>query len=198
MNPIADLRRRLDNLIRPGTIYAVDHAQARCRVKTGNILTGWLRYFVGRAGNVRRHSAPTLGEQCSIFSPSGEMAAGFVLVGINSDQFPGPSTNPDLDSTTYADGTWVGYDMGGKDMTVFMTAGGSLSVEAPGGVRIRAPGGVQIIGDVTITGALSVSDGSEITGTVNVTDDVVASGISLTRHRHGGVQGGNGTTGGPQ
>lgn len=186
MNPIADLRRRLDNLIRPGTIYAVDHAQARCRVKTGNILTGWLRYFVGRAGNVRRHSAPTLGEQCIIFSPSGELAAGFVLVGINSLQFPGPSDNPDLDSTTYADGTWIGYDMGSKDLTVAMAAGGRITVLAPDGVQLAAPGGVSITGDVNID------------GTVTVSEDVIAGGISLISHAHGGVQGGNSTTGKPQ
>lgn len=186
MNPIAELRRRLDNMIRPGTIYAVDHATARCRVKSGEILTGWLRYFVGRAGYVRRHSVPTLGEQCAVFSPSGEMAAGFVLVGINCDQFPSPSENPHLDSSIYTDGTWFGYDMGSKELTVIMTAGGKINVQAPAGVQIAAPGGVSITGDV------------DITGTVTVSQDVVASGISLAKHTHGGVQGGNGTTGAPQ
>src|SRR5690606_39797517 len=178
MNPIADLRRRLDNMIRPGTIYAVDHARTRCRVKTGNILTGWLRYFVDRAGSVRRHSTPTLGEQCLILSPSGEMTAGFVLVGVNCDQFPSPSDNPDLDSTTYPDGTWVGYDMGSKELTVIMAAGGRLILEAPAGVQIK--------GDV------------DIAGTVTVSKDVIASDISLVNHTHGGVQGGNSSTGKPQ
>lgn len=178
MNPIAALNRRLDNMIRPGTIYAVDHARTRCRVKTGNILTGWLRYFVDRAGSVRRHSSPTLGEQCLILSPSGEMASGFVLVGINCDQFPSPSDNPDLDSITYADGTWVGYDMGRKELTVTMTPGGR--------VVLAAPAGVQITGDV------------DISGTVTVSEDVIASGISLVNHAHGGVQGGNSSTGKPK
>jgi len=178
MNPIVDLRRRLDNMIRPGTIYAVDHVNARCRVKTGKLLSGWLRYFVGRAGAVRRHSAPTLGEQCTVLSPSGEMAVGFVLVGLNSDEFPAPSDNPELDSMTYADGTWFGYDMGNKELTVIMSPGGR--------VVLQAPGGVQIAGDVNIT------------GTVTVSEDVIASGISLVNHTHTGVETGNGSTGAPQ
>ncbi|MEM0404003.1 DUF3277 family protein [Escherichia coli] len=35
-------------------------------------------------------------------------------------------------------------------------------------------------------------------GTITVTNDVTASGISVATHKHGGVQTGGGTTGGPQ
>ena len=38
----------------------------------------------------------------------------------------------------------------------------------------------------------------EITGSVSVSDDVTAGGVSLTSHTHGGVQTGSGSTGGPQ
>ena len=38
----------------------------------------------------------------------------------------------------------------------------------------------------------------DITGTVTVSDDVIASGISLTGHTHSGVQSGGSSTGGPQ
>lgn len=186
MNPIAELRRRLDNMLRPGTIYAVDHAKARCRVQTGDLLTDWLRYFVGRAGHARRNSDPTPGEQCVVLSPSGEMAAGFVLVGLNSDQFPTPSNNPQLDSLTFVDGTWMGYDMGSKVLSVILAQGGHINLLAPAGTTLTAPGGVDITGDVNIT------------GTVTVSEDVVASGISLVSHTHGGVQGGNSSTGKPQ
>ncbi len=178
MDPIADLRRRLDNMIRPGTIHVVDHEQARCRVKSGALLTQWLPWFSRHAGSVRDWSPPTVGEQCVIISPSGELAAGFVLVGLNSGSFPAPSSNQVLDSRTYADGTWMGYDMGRKEMTVIMTAGGKQILQIPAGIEIQ--------GDVTIT------------GTVTVSEDVIAGGISLVEHVHGGVQGGSSTTGAPQ
>lgn len=165
-------------MIRPGTIHAVDHAKPRCRVKSGALLTQWLPWFACRAGRVRDWSPPSEGEQCVIISPSGELAAGFVLVGLNSDSFPAPSSNPDLDSRTYADGTWMGYDMGSKEMTIIMAAGGKQI--------LRIPAGIEIQGDVTIT------------GTVTVTEDVTASGISLVEHVHGGVQGGSSTTEAPQ
>ena len=112
MNPIAELRRRLDNLIRPGTVYAVDPASVRCRIKSGELLTDWLPYFVRRAGSRRDSDHPTLNEQAAVFSPSGELGAGFVLIGLNSDAFPSPNTDPNLHSSHFADGTWFGYDQG--------------------------------------------------------------------------------------
>lgn len=190
MNPIAELRRRLDNLIRPGTIYAVDQAKARCRVKTGELLTDWLPWFAHRAGALRDWNPPSLNEQCLVFSPSGEMGAGFVLVGVNSAAFPAPASSETEHSQTYADGTVIAYDRASHTLTATLTAGGSAVLSAPGGVLIN--------GNVTIQGAVSVSDGATITGTVTASQDVVAAGISLTSHTHGGVQGGNSSTGGPQ
>lgn len=45
MTTSADLTRRLDNLIRLGIVTAVDPDGVRCRVKTGELETDWLRCF---------------------------------------------------------------------------------------------------------------------------------------------------------
>lgn len=177
MNPIAELHRRLDNLLRPGTIYAVDASQARCRVKSGELLTDWLPYFVHRAGARRDVDHPTTGEQCLVLSPSGEMAAGLVLVGINSDQYPAPHSNPALHSSHFSDGTVISYNRETHTLTATLPAGGSATINAPAGVHIT--------GDVTIT------------GTVTVSEDVVASGKSLVHHVHTGVERGNSQTDAP-
>ncbi|MEH6565101.1 MAG: phage baseplate assembly protein V [Halopseudomonas sp.] len=180
MDPIAELRRRLDNLIRPGTVYAVDAANVRCRVKSGQLLTDWLPYFVRRAGSRRDSDHPTNNEQAVVFSPSGELGAGFVLVGLNSDAFPSPNADPNLHSSHFADGTWFGYDQGAGDMTVVMTEEGQIHIIAPGGVNITGP--------------------VNITGLVTVTEDVIAAGISQVHHQHP-INGGSsapGPTGEPQ
>jgi phage baseplate assembly protein V len=173
----ADLTRRLDNLLRQGTIYATDPAKARCRVKSGSLLTDWLPYFVHRAGSRRDVEHPTTGEQCLVLSPSGVMAAGLVLVGINSDQFPAPHSNQALHSSHFSDGAVISYNRETHTMTATLPAGGSAT--------INAPAGVQIIGDVSIT------------GTVTVSEDVTASGISLVNHVHSGVERGNANTDAP-
>ncbi|PHV11316.1 hypothetical protein CSQ89_11470 [Chitinimonas sp. BJB300] len=41
----AELSRRFESLIRSGTIIAIDHASALCRVKTGSLETEWEHFF---------------------------------------------------------------------------------------------------------------------------------------------------------
>lgn len=50
---------------------------------------------------------------------------------------------------------------------------------------------------MTIKGATSIEGRVTITGKAEVSDDVTAAGISLTKHKHPGVQPGGGTTGAP-
>jgi phage baseplate assembly protein V len=99
-----DLARRLENLIRMGTIDTVDHAAKRCTVKTGKIITAPLPWLTMRAGTDKTWDPPTAGEQCCIFSPSGELATGFVVYGFYSDANPAPSDDPDLKIREYSDG----------------------------------------------------------------------------------------------
>ncbi|AHI60171.1 putative structural protein [Erwinia phage vB_EamM_RAY] len=56
---------------------------------------------------------------------------------------------------------------------------------------INSPGGISMIGDIDHNGHIETSGG------LNTPADVVAAGISLTGHLHGGVQKGGSETGGP-
>lgn len=175
---IADLTRRLENLIRFGTVAAVDHDAPRCRVKTGGLLTGWLPFFALRAGQDSEWDPPSIGEQCVVFSPSGDPATGAVLFGLYCDLFPAPDNSPTRHRRSYRDGAVIEYDTATHTLKATLPAGGQAQVVAPGGVTI--------IGDVAITGGVTVSE------------DVIASGISLVNHTHGGVQAGPSSTGAPQ
>ncbi len=175
---ITDLIRRLDNLIRIGTIAAVDHQAARCTVKTGGLTVPNLPWQAQRAGSSRDWDAPTVGEQCILLSPSGEPSQGVVLVGLYSQQRPAPSNSANLRRRTYPDGAVIDYDHATHTLTATLPGGGKA--------KLTAPGGVTILGDVDITGLVTVSD------------DVIAAGISLVNHVHGGVQSGPSKTGAPQ
>lgn len=173
----AEILRRLENLFRTGTIAEVDLVNARCRVKSGGLLTGWLPWFVNRAGTTKDWDPPTVGEQCAVFSPSGNPAQGFVLVGIYSDANPAPADSGSLCRRAYPDGAVIDYDHASHQLSATLPAGGTAVLIAPGGVQIQ--------GDVAITGQ------------VTVTQDVVAGGISLIHHRHPGIMPGGGQTGEP-
>lgn len=175
---ITDLLRRLENLIRLGTIAAVDHQAARCTVSTGGLSVPNLPWLALRAGSSSDWDPPTVGEQCIFFSPSGEPALGVALVGLYSQQRPAPSNSATVRRRKYPDGAVIDYDHATHTLSATLPAGGKA--------QLTAPGGVTILGNV------------DITGTVTVSEDVIAAGISLVSHVHGGVQSGPSNTGVPK
>ncbi len=87
---------------------------------------------------------------------------------------------------------------GNKDEDI----GGDLNITVQGDATLTAPtinliGEVNIIGAVNITGVLTVTGGGggSMVGTWTITSgDVIAEGVSLTGHTHGGVESGGDDT----
>ncbi len=169
---ITDILRRLENLIRLGTIAAVDHEAERCTISSGRLTIPNRPWLALRAGASSDWDPPTVGEQCILLSPSGETAQGIALIGLYSRQRPAPSNSANLRRRKYPDGAVIDYDHATHTLTATLPEGGKA--------KLVAPGGVSILGDVAIT------------GTVTVSEDVVAAGISLVNHRTKGVTPGNG------
>ena len=179
MNYFPDTLRRLENLIRAGTIAELDLESPRCRVQTGNLLTTWLPFFTLNAGEDPTWHPPSLNEQCLILSPSGNPETGFVLIGLYSDRYPAPDDSPTRHRRRYRDGAIVDYDTATHTLTATLPAGGQIVATAPGGMRL--------IGDL------------EVDGLITATKDVIAGEqkISLTTHKTAGIQKGTGVSDGP-
>lgn len=197
--------RRLDNLIRLGTIDELDLDAARCRVQTGGILTGWLPWIAQRAGETRTWSPPTVGEQVILLSPSGEPAGGIVLTGLYSEQVAAPSTASSEHIVEYPDGARIRYDHDTGHLEAIGIQ--SATIEAAIEVTIDAPA-THITGTLTVDGLLTYGDGlsgdgggsgTTITGPItHTTGDLSSNGIVLHTHTHTGVQSGGSSTGAPQ
>lgn len=196
-----DLARRLENLIRMGTIDTVDHATNRCTVKTGTIITAPLPWLTMRAGTDKTWDPPTPGEQCCIFSPSGELATGFVMYGFYSDANPAPSDDPDLKIREYSDGAVISYNTASHKLNAVLPEGGTATITATGG--ITANGNTTINGNVTVNGTVfatknistlqnlsatmsitAQTGGISALGNISTAGDVKAGTISLKGHKH--------------
>jgi phage baseplate assembly protein V len=181
MNEYAALSRLIENLIRLGIVAEVDHGSLennrppRLRVQSGELLTGWLPWITFRAGTDAEWDPPTRGEQVVLFSPSGLTEQGIALTGLFSQQYSANADRAGLHRRSYSDGAVVEYDSQSHTLMATLPDGGK--------VRLTAPGGVSILGDVDISGLVTVSN------------DVIAAGISLIKHKHPGDSGG--TTGAP-
>ncbi|KHL68875.1 hypothetical protein SF06_22110 [Pseudomonas flexibilis] len=204
---IADVIRRIENLIRPGVIAEVQHTPLRVRVATGGLLTGWLMVFAQRAGEDRTWDPPSVNEQCLVLCPSGNPEQAFALVGLYGDDFPAPDDSPDRHRRAYRDGAVIEYDTAAHALRAELPEGGTFELIATGGSRIVGP--VRIEGTLHATEAVStdstlhatdaISTDAGVTAVDDITTDadVLAGDISLTKHRTSGVLPGNGTSGVP-
>lgn len=190
MNDLATLARLLENLIRFGTIAAVQMKPPRVKVLTGTLTTAWLPWLNPRAGADREWNPPTEGEQVLLLSPSGQLANGVAITGLFSELIPANGDRDGLHRRTYRDGAVIEYDSIAHHLRAILPAAGTTELESLGGISIKGP--ITHEGDYTQTG------NQTITGKVTVSEDVIAAGISLVNHTHGGVQAGPSSTGKPQ
>lgn len=163
---ISDILRRLENLIRIGTIAEVDHELAQVRVEyakdsNGNpVLSAWRPWLTHRAGNDADWWAPEVGEQIMLLSPSGDLAMAIVLPAINQDAFLPPANSADIRHITFKDGAVIEYDRAAHHLKAVLPAGATT--------ELVSDGGLSITGDVTVEGSITASNEvSDTTGTLS-------------------------------
>ena len=202
---IIDLLRRLENMIRIGTIIDVDLSGEipLYRVKTGELETDWIAAAVQRAGTAKKSHAYTDGEQVVLLSPSGDLGAAMISHALNSDSNPTPDHHETRDRTTYPDGAVIEYDpeSGALHATGIKTA----TVQASTLVTIDCPeskftGNVEISGNALVKQILTYqgglnnngsSSGATINGPINHSGgNLTSNNVVLHTHKHPDAQGG--------
>lgn len=154
---VVELARRLENLIRNGTIAEADYPAARVRVKYdvdangSDVLTGWLPWSTSRAGSAIDWWAPEVGEQVTVLSPSGDMALGVVLPSIYQTAHPAPTNDPNKRLVNFGDGSFVEYDRTAHKLTVTVNGGdtvlnttGNLDAAVGGNATVNAGGNAEV------------------------------------------------------
>ena len=134
---MSEINRKIANLIKQGNIYSCNAAQGLVQVQIGELISDWLPYFVPFAGAVAVHRPPSVGENCIVLSPSGELANGLVLCGLASTQCPQPSQSENETVIKYPDGAIIKYqhDSSHLDVSGIQTA----KVQAASEVTVDCP-----------------------------------------------------------
>lgn len=143
---LADLFRRLHNLIRRGLVAEVQLSPPRCRVSFGGEhKTGWLQWYTLATSERVDWSAPKIGDPVTVFSEGGDLRNGVALLGLLVDDRGAPSDKPNEHVTKYCDGATQTYDTVSHEFT--------WQGVPDGIVRILGESKIEILGraDVTIT-----------------------------------------------
>lgn len=190
-----DLARLISNLIRIGTVVAVDIDAGLCRVASGELTSNWIPWIALRAGATVTWSSPSTGEQVVLLSPEGDTANAIALCGLYSDQVPAPASSGAVTLIRLGDGAVLRYDADTHALDAQLPQGGTFVVTADGGTTINGP--LTVNGETTLNGNTAVAGDASVTGTVTATVDVFGAGKSLKGHGHTGVQGGTSVSGPP-
>ncbi|MBP8005501.1 MAG: phage baseplate assembly protein V [Acinetobacter sp.] len=212
----ADINRRLENLIRFGTIKTINPSKPipKVIVNLDDIDTPEIRCLNIRSGDDSTWDMPSLGEECVVVSPCGEIGpTSFVLYGFYNDDHPAPFDDLNQKIRMFADGCVIAYDVSAHHLSAILPPGGTAVLTADGGVIVN--GNTTINGDLTLNGNQTTNGSTVITGNHSVggsqlvqgsshssghfstDDDVTAGDISLKNHKTSDVQPGSGTSGVP-
>lgn len=184
---LSEILRLLRNLIRIGTVSAVNLDDGLCRVDTGNLTTGWLHWLTARAGNTRSWNAPSVGEQVIVLCLGGETDTGFVLSAVFSDNNPAPSASADALHWSFPDDAVIEYE----PATGALKATGIKSATIEASVKILLDSPLVECTKLLKTPQLEVTSGGTMKGDITHTDGSLSSnGKVLHSHKHPGDSGG--------
>lgn len=170
---VADLERRFSGMMRHGTVAEVDPEQQRVRLDfgpahgaEGRFLSPWVPY-AQFSGALKVHTPPTVGQQLTAMSPTGDFQQAVAIPLTHSSQNPSPSGAGDQNVVTYGNVTMtladdlVQAEVGG--LTFKLT--GSAAEVSVGGVTFKVSGA-----GVEITGGMVKHNGTNIGDTHTHTD----------------------------
>lgn len=197
---LSDIQQRLARLIQVGVIASVDAANSLGTVTIGGNTSASLKIMQHRAGADVSYTMPSVGEQCLVLFPSGNMDAGFILPAIHSTtNIPG-ADDSDIHRMTYADGTVIEYDQGTSTLTatcvgdvmidatgdVTVNSGGTATVDAATQADLTAPiVNVNATTSATITSPIITLAGAvTATGAITATGEIVGNGVAVSTHTH--------------
>ena len=147
-----------------GYVSAYDGERHRARVRfpdKDNLVSAWLPVGVENSKKNKDKNPLDVGEQvyCNMLGNGLEM--GVILCSIYSDKNKPPEGNSDVRKTIFGDGTEISYDREEHKLTVKLTPGGKVRMEAPEGV-------IEIEADSVTSGGEGGSSRMSVDGRRNV------------------------------
>ncbi|MCE0958706.1 phage baseplate assembly protein V [Pseudomonas putida] len=125
----AQADRMLAGLVIPCYVVGVDLVAGRVRVSDGGDWTSaWVRWHALAAGKARHWRSPSMGEQGTLVSPSGEPAQGTFVPGLYGNAGPQPDNRDHVEVWRFDDGGSLVYDWEANSYTIKLPTG-TVSIE---------------------------------------------------------------------
>lgn len=125
---MAELDRRIANMIRFATVDAVNYAKHRVMVTDGDWHSGWLPWQERRAHDEATWSPPKPGERVVVLAPHGDLDQAIVTTGLPCDDYPTPSVVASQWMRRFANGAFARHDSATGLMELTLPDSGRLRI----------------------------------------------------------------------
>ena len=184
--------RMLAGLVKDCYVVAVDLVASPpvCRVSDGEWVSGWVRWHSVAAGKARHWRAPSLNEQGTLISASGEVAQGTFIPGLYGNGGAPPDNRDHVEVWRFDDGGSLVYDWQTSSYTVSVPSGtvtikvGSTVAEVTDNAVAVKSGTIDLEGVVNIKGQVNIDGPLHATQSITSDADILAAGVSDNHHKH--------------
>lgn len=184
--------RMLAGLVKDCYVVAVDLASSPpvCRVSDGEWVSGWVRWHSVAAGKARHWRAPSLNEQGTLISASGEVAQGTFIPGLYGNGGAPPDNRDHVEVWRFDDGGSLVYDWQTSSYTINVPSGtvtikvGSTLAEVTDNAVTVKSGTIDLEGVVNIKGQVNIDGPLHSTQNITSDADILAAGQSDNHHKH--------------
>jgi phage baseplate assembly protein V len=161
-----------------------------CRVSDGEWISAWVRWHSIAAGKARHWRAPSMGEQGSLISASGDVSQGTFVPGLYGNAGPPPDNRDHVEVWRFDDGGSLVYDWQAKSYTITLPTGtvaikvGGTDVVVMDDVVTVKSGTINLEATVNIKGPVNIGGPLHATQSITSDADILATGNSDNHHKH--------------
>jgi phage baseplate assembly protein V len=187
---LAEHDRMIQAMIMPCHVVAVDSAAGRVRVDSRGWVSPWVRWHSIAAGKARHWRVPSMGEQGTLFNPSGVPGLGRFIPGLYSDAGAQPDNRDHVEVWRFEDGGSLIYDWQANtyDITLptgtgTITVGASTFVITDDAVTLTASQ-INLNGPTHINGPTQIDGPLTVTGNITGLGQIIDTGGNTPNHKH--------------
>ena len=173
--------RMLAGVVKDCYVVAVDLSASPpvCRVSDGEWVSGWVRWHSVAAGKARHWRAPSLNEQGTLISASGDVAQGTFIPGLYGNGGPPPDNRDHVEVWRFDDGGSLVYDWQAKSYTMSLPSG-TVTIKV-GATQAEVTDNAVTVKSSTINleAAVNIKGPVNIDGPLHATPDIRSDGAII-------------------
>lgn len=178
--------RMLAGMVKGCFVVAVDLAASPpvCRVSDGEWTSAWVRWYSIAAGKARHWRAPSMGEQGTLVSVSGDVSQGTFIPGLYGNAGPPPDNRDHVEVWRFDDGGSLIYDWQAKSYSITLPSG-TVTIKVASTEVVVTDSAVSVTtGNINLKAAVAIDGALHVTKGITSAGAIIDSGGNSNHHSH--------------